>query len=169
MRRAYFFAGIAVMSVSPGCSRKPPHPKYSVAFSLTASVAGRKLLIEGATDLPDGAQIAYEVEHEDWRKLDFRMEREKLRRELALTSSDGSIQVEHGRYSKTVDLSGWRAGSVSIWAAFEPVREGQPDTVLQKYGKHGEFLIGPNVTMTNIKNAGPFGRVELTRTVRLAK
>jgi hypothetical protein len=55
---------------------------------------------------------------------------------------------------------------VSIWAAFEPVMKGQPDTVLQKYGKHGEFLIGSNVTMKNFKD-GPSGRVELTHTVRL--
>jgi hypothetical protein len=162
----YSLAGNATspFHAEPAHSSKPSHPRYSVDFSLIPSLSGRKLFIEGATDLPDGARIAYEVEHEDWKKVDPR-----IRSAVALTFANGSIPVEHGRYSKMVDLSGWRAGSVSVWAAFEPVIREQPDTVRQKYGKQGEFLIGPNVTTTNIKDIGSYSRVELTRKFRLAK
>jgi hypothetical protein len=166
VRFGSFVLALAVVGLC-GCSKKASHEKYEIAFSLSPSLSGRTIMVAGTTDLPDGALINYEIEHEQYKHVDFGSDRKKFLKEVNLTFADGSTPVKSGHYAHAVDISGWRPGSVQVWAAFEPVM--QPESVAEKYGKQGEYLKGSNVNTTEVAKTGSFSRVELTRTVHITR
>jgi len=140
------------------CSNKPAHEKFPVLLTLSPSFSGRTIVIEGKTDLPDGSQIAYDLEHEKFKEIRPGDDLQKV------TWTAGVIRVDSGRYSHKVDLSAWPTGFVDAWVGFEPAL-GQPRSVADKYGKKGEYLTGANVR--TIGKAEPYRRVEVSRTVKI--
>ena len=110
----------------------------TVALSVDHRTEWRALWIEGSTDLPDGALVAYRVTHE-----------------LAATApadewpahnliDAGKAAVQDGQYWTRLNTSNWPPGAVRILIQF-PVPP-QPDFVVERYGELGETLSGDNVT-----------------------
>lgn len=121
----------------------------SVSLTVTAQQQNKQLRISGTTNLPDGAIVAFEVAATDLNVNEF---------------ADGTATVGGGRFSSSVDVSEWPSGNVEVWAAFQTVlgHGEQPQAILDRYGKFGEKLTGPNVVKT-----GDFYRVETTTTYEL--
>jgi hypothetical protein len=126
------------------------NPATHVSLTMTARQEQKHLLIEGRTDLPDGARIAWEVSPSD---------------PSVPNHSDGLADVSGGRWSASVDVADWQSGNVEVWAAFQTIlgtKETQMPDIITKFGPMGEKLTGPNVTQ-----AGDIRRVETTITVEL--
>ena len=137
--------------------------RQTVELSMAPRVEDQGILVEGTTDLPDGARIAYEVTHEAFGTSD---DLEDATWDLF---ADGSVAVRGGRYSATVPVAGWPAGAVTVWVAFQPdfseavdAENGQPAGVIDRYGE-----MGANLTGSNVSESAGLKRVELERTVTL--
>lgn len=110
----------------------------TVALSVDYRTEWRALWIEGSTDLPDGALVAYRVTHEltatapvdEWPARNL--------------IDAGKAAVQGGRYWTRLNTSYWPPGEVRILIQF-PVPP-QPDFVVERYGEFGETLSGDNVT-----------------------
>jgi hypothetical protein len=124
-------------------------PKYPVALTITPSVSGRTLVIDGQTDLPDGALISYELLHDlRYRELypdetgpppSFAADEHATPQILS-----GSMKVADGRFNGTASLADWPPGTVHVSVYFDPDPE-QPSDVRAKYGGNNEHLGGTNV------------------------
>lgn len=100
----------------------------SPAIGITASLSGTDLIVEGATDLPDGAElwVSAQVPNQD-----------------PEDSPSQKVQVANGRYSATFDTADLPGEDFFVSATFMTV--GQPDAIQQRYGSLGENLRGPDV------------------------
>jgi hypothetical protein len=137
----------------------------SVALSVAPRAVEQAIVIEGTTDLPDGALIAYEVTHDAFGTSD------DLQDSTWDLFADGSVPVQGGRYSVNVPVAGWPSGRVTVWVAFQTVlgatidgqpADGQPADVIERYGNMGE-----NLTGSNVSESGDSKRVELEQTIQL--
>jgi hypothetical protein len=134
-------------------------PSKTVDLTLAPRMAGRTLFIEGTTDLPDQAVIEWELRHEQlFQRRDIPIER---------MTNEGHAVVRGHRYGIAVDLSGWPAGSVEVWVAFQPLSYGtrQPAQISQIFGRNGERIEGNNVSV----HPARMKRVELTQHVVLMR
>ena len=148
MRRALGLALVAMMLVV-GCA----DDSQAVALTMEARVEDRSIVVEGTTDLPDGALIAYEVTHDDFATSDATMD----------LFADGTVPVDGGSYSVTTPVPDWPPGDVTVWVAFQTLlASDQPADVVERYGVMGEHLSGSNIT-----ESGGLKRVELERTISL--
>lgn len=97
----------------------------------------RELRIEGATDLPDGAVITYQVTHA--------LANEQPRSDWPAPNlvTDGTAVVRDGVYWARVNTTYWPAGRVDVLAQFPAAP--QPEAVRRRYGPFGEHLTGDNV------------------------
>ena len=122
-------------------------------------MVGRTILIEGTTDLPDQTVIEWELRHE------FLFKRRDI--PICRMADEGHTVVRNHRYCVSVDLSGWPAGQVEVWVAFQPLSYGtrQPAHISQVFGTNGERIEGENVSM----NPAHMRRVELIEHVRLGR
>ena len=97
----------------------------------------RQLWIEGATDLPDGAFVDYQVAHEmsDTTPAD----------EWPATNliESGRASVAEGHFWTQINTFNWPRGNVRIVVQF-PLPP-QPADVEARYGAFGERLAGDNV------------------------
>lgn len=97
----------------------------------------RQLWVEGATDLPDGAFVDYQVAHEmsdttpadDWPATNL--------------IEIGRASVTEGQFWARINTFNWPRGSVRIVVQF-PLPP-QPPEVETRYGAFGERLAGDNV------------------------
>ena len=97
----------------------------------------RQLWIEGATNLPDGAFVDYQVAHEmsdttpaeDWPATNL--------------IESGRATVTEGQFWTRINTFNWPRGSVRIVVQF-PLPP-QPAEVEARYGAFGERLAGDNV------------------------
>ncbi len=97
----------------------------------------RQLWIEGATDLPDGAFVDYQVAHEmsdttpadDWPATNL--------------IESGRASVREGHFWMRINTFNWPRGSVRVVVQF-PLPP-QPAEVEARYGAFGERLTGDNV------------------------
>ena len=132
----------------------------TVSLNLDARFEGDALKIEGATDLPDGALVGYEVSHEMAATVPYdQLPAENMQ-------SRGTAPVASGTYTATVSIKNWPAGNVHVFVCFPTAGfpdAKQPDEVISRYGETGENLTGENVSQE-----GPFKRVELTADLSLA-
>jgi len=118
--------------------------KITVKLELKANREGDGLVISGTTtNLPNGTLLAYEIRKDYGDEL---MPAEPY-------FVDGTVTVENGRYEKRI--TGVPSGKISVWVAFQTILGtdvGQPQGVLEKFGKMGEKLTGENVIESgNIK------------------
>ena len=97
----------------------------------------RQLWIEGATDLPDGAFVDYQVAHE---MSDTTPEDEWPATNLI---ESGRASVTEGHFWTRINTFNWPRGSVRIVVQF-PLPP-QPAEVEARYGAFGESLGGDNV------------------------
>ncbi len=161
MRRAGASAVAAVVAlVLIGCGGDAGQ---TVELAMASKVVGSTIVVEGTTDLPDGARIVYEVTHESFGTSD------DFQDVTWGLFADGSVPVEDGGYAFTVPVAGWPAGDVTVWTAFQPdigedvdPEHGQPAVVMERYGEMGKHLTGSNVS-----ESSGLKRVELERTVTL--
>lgn len=134
---------------------------------------GNRVLIEGFTNLPDGALIAYEVEHDQFGKghvplLGSRSNSGEERRAAQKTSltwkHEGQLPVKAGHFIQALDVKDWPAGRIKVWVAFQTIlgtSVEQPAEVIARYGEMGERIEGNQAT-----TSGPMRRVAVERTVR---
>lgn len=137
-----------VEQVAPSPAPVSPPADRSVFLTMSAYLDGQTLSIQGETDLPDGALIAYEYTHE------------RLLLETETYWGDGSATVQGGRYAVQADLSGWPPGEVEVWASFWTI--GQPAEIVATFGELGEKLVGENVS---VSKDGTVRRIEMIETV----
>jgi hypothetical protein len=128
----------------------PPTPASAqpVYLTLSPSMQGSLLMVEGMTDLPNRTLLLYEVTEVS----------------AAPRTESGTMPVLDGRYARQVDIAGWTADTIVVWVGFQTVLDGneqQPAEVLARFGEMGEFLYGDNVTESN-----GLKRVEVSQTVK---
>lgn len=127
----------------------------SVTLEPAASVIdGPRVQVSGTTDLPDGAVLIYQLQHERWMNQPPTAQPQWI--------VEGSMSVSGGRFSATEDVMGWPSGRVEAWVGFQSGDSEQPAAVAERYGREGERLVGPNV-----KRAGAIQRVEASTTTTL--
>lgn len=121
----------------------------TVEFGHEARVAANTLVVEGKTDLPDGALVA-------WGGTGGGM--------IPDSTDAGQVTVADGRFAIRRSVRGW-GDAVEIWAAFQMgPGAGQPAHVAELYGPNGENLTGPNVI-----TIGSFRRVERAAVVAVPR
>ena len=98
----------------------------------------RELRIEGATDLPDGAVVTYQITHGAANELP----RGEWPAQNLMT--DGAAVVRDGVYWARINTTDWPPGRVDVLVQF-PVAP-QPEPVRIRYGPFGEHLTGGNVS-----------------------
>lgn len=127
-----------------------PASAQFVSLSLNPRIQGNLLIIEGRTDLPNRALLMYEATEVSTNPM----------------VAQGTMPVLDGNYLRQVDLSGWHAGTIAVWVAFQTLldsNEKQPEEILERFGEMGEFLYGDNIT-----EADGLKRVEVTQTVEFS-
>ena len=97
----------------------------------------RQLWIEGSTDLPDGANVNYQIVHE----LGERAPADEW--PAANLISSGRAAVREGQYWARINTFNWPPGAVRVLVQF-PLPP-QPPEVDARYGPLGEYLAGDNV------------------------
>lgn len=100
----------------------------TVLLTFAAKLAkARTVLIEGTTNLPDGALLEWDLEARNGE------------------TKHGPMKVKGGKFTSTVTVNEWRPGRVEVWVGFNTLIKGQPPEVVQRYGARGERLTGPNI------------------------
>ncbi len=113
-----------------------------VAITLAATLVGSQVNLSGTATVPDGAKVSYELRHPSLT--------DPAVCQVAGVSclAVGAVPVTAGQWSATVDMAGWPAGTVSVWAGFQMnigMEEGQPTEIIELYGEHGERIEGESV------------------------
>ena len=122
------------------------HPKPTAALAAELHFAGRVLTVDGSTDLPGGTVITYSV----WHELMDQTLRSAEAADAILSyvpppyETYATTAVRDGHFKFVLDLTSWPAGSITVWAAFEPSADQPPETVA-RFGSYGERLAGPAV------------------------
>ncbi|MCY4028266.1 MAG: hypothetical protein OXH75_18375 [Acidobacteria bacterium] len=109
----------------------------TVRLEVTHRSEWRQLWIEGATDLPDGAHVNYQVVHE----LGERAPADEW--PAANLISSGRAAVRDGQYWTRINTFNWPPGAVRVRVQF-PLPP-QPPEVAARYGALGEHLTGNNI------------------------
>lgn len=109
----------------------------TVTLAVAHETRWRELRIEGATDLPDGAVVTWQITHA---LADAAPRSEWPAPNLI---ADGAAVVQDGVYWTRLNTTYWPPGRVEVRAQF-PVAP-QPDAVRRRYGRFGEHLAGDNV------------------------
>lgn len=122
-----------------GCGEPDPDAAGGEAVQLAVEHRSewRQLWVEGATDLPDGAFVDYQVAHEmsdtapaeDWPAGNL--------------IESGRATVADGQFWTRINTFNWPPGSVRIVVQF-PLPP-QPAEIEARYGAFGERLAGDNV------------------------
>ncbi|TDO92294.1 zinc ribbon protein [Halanaerobium saccharolyticum] len=106
-----------------------------------------KLIIEGNTNLIDGALITYNVTVENLDDITWEMtEDEEMKKRLDLkiaSMTSGDFKVKDGKLKKEIDISEFVDGNLLVDIGFYPFE--QPDNVIDKYGKNNRLITGENV------------------------
>ena len=110
----------------------------TVVLAVDHETRWRELRIKGATDLPDGAVVTYQVTH----ALASELPRGEWPAQNLIT--DGAAVVQDGVYWTRLNTTYWQPGRVDVLVQF-PVAP-QPDPVRLRYGQFGEHLTGDNVS-----------------------
>lgn len=114
----------------------------------------RTLVIEGTVDLPDGTVIDFDLQHSGMMRDPDPT--------LKFTNTQGQIKVTGGRYATSVDLAGWKPGTVEVWIGIDNFIPKQPAGVMQRFGPNDNDLSGPSVVDKKILK-----RIEATKTILL--
>ena len=125
-----------------GCIPAGPEPRAAegtepVMLTVEHRSEWRVLWVEGATDLPDGAEVQYRTTHalartapaEEW--------------PAANLIASGRATVQDGTYWAQINTLNWPRGEVQLLVQF-PVPP-QPAHVVSRYGDFGEHLTGEGV------------------------
>ena len=123
--------------------------RTSVDLSMDAVFDGDRLRISGQTDLPDGAELVYEVTHVEG---------------IVIVAS-GTIPVAAGGYEAVENASPWPTGTFRVYLSFQPV-EGVPalgDQAPEVIERYGDF--GANLTGSNVVDIGSGKGIELEETL----
>ena len=134
---------LAVIGMAAGCgaaggaASDADAGKETVQLGVEHRSEWRQLWIEGATDLPDGAFVDYQVAHE--------MSDATPADEWPATNliEAGRASVVGGQFWTRINTFNWPRGSVRIVVQF-PLPP-QPAEVDARYGAFGERLAGDNV------------------------
>ena len=110
----------------------------AVMLAVDHETRWRELRIEGATDLPDGAVVSYQITH----GLANELPRGDWPAQNLIT--DGAAVVQGGVYWARLNTTYWPPGRVDVLVQF-PVAP-QPEPVRLRYGPFGEHLTGDNVS-----------------------
>jgi len=128
---------VALALALAACEQLPP----TLTLDLTVSEEGNSLRVQGTTDLPDGALLTYEVRHEQLAH--------DTETPIDMLYTEGTFEVEDGRFGGPIDLSLFDAGPVDVMVAFQmdlPGDQVQPRAIRSRFGEHGELLAGSNVS-----------------------
>ncbi len=119
-----------LISSAPPTPTEQPGP---VTLTVSARIDKTTLHGSGSTTVPDGALIAWSVYNADG--------------ELGHL---GIAEVVGGRYSFTVDLPWYAAGSMKVNVQFSTIVRNprQPNSIIRLYGELGERITGPKVDKT---------------------
>ncbi len=145
------FLVLTAVACSSGTSDDPPATTVApedlpqpdpVAITLAATLAGDQVMLSGTATVPDGAKVSYELRHPSLT--------DPAVCQVAGVSclAVGAVPVAAGQWSATVDMTGWPAGTVSVWAGFQMdigMEEGQPTEIIELYGENGERITGESV------------------------
>ncbi len=99
---------------------------------LNAGVSGRQLVVSGSASLEDGAVIDIWAEDSGTTYSDH------------WATDTAASTVVAGAFGHKFDVSGWGAGTITVYAEFH-VDSGQPSGVVDRYGDDGAGLRGPDV------------------------
>ena len=110
----------------------------TVMLAVEHETRWRELRIDGATDLPDGAVVTYQIAH----ALAGELPRGEWPAQNLI--SDGAAVVQAGVYWARFNTTYWPPGRVDVLVQF-PVAP-QPEPVRLRYGQFGEHLTGDNVS-----------------------
>lgn len=133
-----------------------------IDYALSTSWSGKRLSVNGTTNLPDGTVLDYQVSHEllsmtlhehdnpeEAEANDKEIQKAKSLGYSFKTNGDGYMVVSDGKFSFDADCSYFPPGRVEIWVSFLPgessyesPKEQQPQQVLDLYGVHGEYITG---------------------------
>lgn len=155
---AWSLAGFVActLTTEPSDRIESDQPRETVSLTVDHRTQWRILWIEGSTDLPDGALIAYRVTHElartqpadQWPALNL--------------MESGKAAVQDSQYWARLNTTNWPNGEVGILVQF-PVPP-QPDFVVERYGQFGENLTGDNVI-----TVGEIKTVEIEKTFQFKR
>lgn len=143
-------AFLLLILLAAGCAGgPPPAPEATETVALTVAHRTQRgaLLIEGTTDLPDGAELTYTITHDAAATLPM------TEWPAANLIESGRSVVQGGQYWARVTTTSWPAGRVRVLLQF-PLPP-QPAEVVARYGEFGEKLAGDNVI-----SEGPINAVE---------
>lgn len=114
-----------------------------VDITLTATLSGTQVSLEGTATVPDGARLLYDMRHPSL--TDPTVCQTAGRSCYAV----GTALVEEGRWSASVDVAAWPPGEVNVSASFQMVLrvegEEQSSEIVDLYGEKGERIIGEMV------------------------
>jgi hypothetical protein len=128
---AVVLAGALVLVVVPNIQKTRD---ANASMTIEVTVSGFSATIAGATDLPDGALISADIKNIATDEAAY-----------------GQAVVHNGRYSTTtMSVGPWQSGLVVANVRFEPFASGQPAAVVDRFGSHGERLLGPDVIVNPI-------------------
>jgi hypothetical protein len=119
------------------CTRMMPLPFTGVPASMdvSAAVVGGKVHVAGTTDLFDGAVITIDV----W----------------PVSGADprfvarGRVVVRGGQFGYDADVAGWPTVCLRILTRFDVELEGQAPKAVDRFGRFGSRLVGPDVYMNS--------------------
>ena len=127
----------------------------NVALETTPTVKGHHVTIAGTTDLPEGTRLGVQVfQFDAW---------SRAQAAGAAAAADfeylGDLEaiVHDGRFSVMVDMTGWPAGR-GMSAVYFWIDDSQPQAVIDRFGRDGSGLHGPNVLPD--EDTGPTLRVD---------
>lgn len=147
-------------------SIKDPEP---VKLDAASRINARSLLIIGTINVPDGAYVSFDVQHERFGLADPQILTQPARDESFKSALvwhvEGETKVQDGKFEVPIDLTGWPGGKVEVWVGFQTIigtDPVQPAFVTQSFGEMGEKMTGPNV-----RQVGTMRRAELTSWVAL--
>lgn len=103
----------------------------SLTLTLDVEELANTLVIKGETSLPNRAFISYEIVPAEAKTF-----------EIEGVYASGIAFVMNGKYSTTIDTRLIPAGEAKVWVRFLTTPE-QPQTVISKWGQHGQWLRGP--------------------------
>jgi hypothetical protein len=100
---------------------------------LYTSVDHQQLNVSGTTSLPDGAVLG--ISAEDGPTFAQHWQTEVVK-----------VPVSSGAFAYKFDLTGWGAGTVTTTVEFR-MGPDQPQAVVDRYGAHGDNIVGPDVSL----------------------
>ncbi len=125
---------IVILALAAGCSGLPG--RNAPVLEASAAIDGDRLVVQGSTDLPDGAQVNIQTCHESEAA-------HKTDREPRYCTYD-DVTVRGGSFRETIPIGDWPPGRIDVWTSLQP-HALQPPGVVERWGETGERLSGPGV------------------------